>query len=128
MEITNQTMPDYNPIKHERLRQLVILSESLNSLPEDQLQATVTRIGGLAGPDLEAMVKVLEDEQRLIEANKRARGLTPEMELAEIEERRSKVVAIKRDFESAVNRENERVDTVESSKAAEDALKDLDNL
>jgi len=121
-------MPDYTPIQNEKLRQLVLLSESINSLPEEQLQVTVTRIGGLAGPDQEAMIKVLEDEQRLIEAKKRARGLTPEMELAEIKERRSKVVAIKRDFESAVNRENERVDTVESDKAAEDALKDLDNI
>jgi hypothetical protein len=119
-------MPQYDPIGNERLRALVMASESIHSLPEEDIQKMVTQIAALDDNGQEAMIKTLEDEQKQIAAAKRAKGITPEMELAAINENMAKVAAIKRDFEMSVLKENEREETQQSEKAAEDILKGID--
>jgi len=119
-------MPQYDLIQNEQLRILVMASESIHSLPEDEEQSMIERIAALDENSQAAMIKTLEDEQRQIAAAKRAKGITPEMELAQISESMSKVAAIKHDFEMAVLKENEREESQKSEQAAEDILKDID--
>lgn len=119
-------MPDYQPIRSERLRTLVMASESIQSLPDEQVQMMITQIAALDDNGQSAMIATLEDEQRQIAAAKRARGITPEMELAQINENMAKVSAIKHDFEMSVLKENEREEVAQSDKAAEDLLKNID--
>jgi hypothetical protein len=119
-------MAYYYTIPNERLRMLVMASESIHSLPDEDIQRMVAQISNLNKDGEDAMINTLEDEQRQIAATKRARGITPEMELAQINENMAKVAAIKHDFEMAVLRENEREESEKSNAAAEDILKDID--
>jgi hypothetical protein len=118
-------MPYFYPIKDEHLRQLVMLSESINTLPEDDIQKMVTQIAALEGDAQKAMTATLEDEQRQIAAAKRAKGITPEMELEQIKENSTKLASIKRDFDMTVARENQNLESVASAAAAEDLLRDI---
>lgn len=120
-------MPQYDSIKNENLRMLVMSSESIHSLPEEQSQAMINQIAALDDNGQAALTATLEDEQKQIAAAKRAKGITPEMEMAQISENMAKVSAIKRDFEMAVLKENEREETVQSEAAAEDILKKIDS-
>lgn len=119
-------MPQYDPIKNERLRALVMASESIHSLPEENVRQMITQIAALDDDGQAALIATLEDEQKQIAAAKRAKGITPEMELAQISENMTKVAAIKHDFEMAVLKENEKEDTIKSERAAEDLLKNID--
>jgi len=119
-------MAYYYTIQNERLRMLVMASESIHSLPEEDVQRMVSQISNLNEDGEAAMVATLEDEQRQIAAAKRARGITPEMELATINDNMAKVAAIKHDFEMAVLRENDREEREKSTAAAEDILRDID--
>jgi len=119
-------MPQYDPIRNERLRTLVMASESIHSLPEQDVQKMVAQISTLDESGQAALTATLEDEQRQIAAAKRARGITPEMELAQINDNMAKVSSIKHDFEMAVLKENEREESQKSEQAAEDLLKNID--
>jgi hypothetical protein len=119
-------MAYYYTIRNERLRMLVMASESIHSLGDEDVQRMVSQISNLNDDGEAAMISTLEDEQRQIAAAKRARGITPEMELAQINDNMAKVSAIKHDFEMAVLRENEREETEKSSSAADDILKSID--
>lgn len=119
-------MAYYYTIPNERLRMLVMASESIHSLDDEDVQRMVSQISTLNEDGEAAMISTLEDEQRQIAAAKRARGITPEMELAQISENMAKVSAIKHDFEMAILRENEREESEQSSAAAESILQDID--
>jgi len=118
-------MPYYYPIENERLRMLVMASESIHSMAEDDVQKMVAQIAVLDEDGQAAMVETLEDEQRQIAAAKRAKGITPEMELAQINKDTAKLSAIEHEFEMAAAKENERSDREESQKKAEEIIKDV---
>jgi hypothetical protein len=118
-------MPYYYPIQNEQLRMLVMASESIRSLREDDIQKMVAQIANLNPEAQAAMITVLEDEQSQIMAAREAKGITPEMSAHAIQENTAKVYGIRRDFEMSVQKENERPATEESSRAAEDILKKL---
>jgi len=118
-------MAYYYTIQNERLRMLVMASESIHSLPDEEVQKMVAQISNLNADGEAAMIATLEDEQRQIAAAKRARGITPEMELAAIKDNMAKVAAIKHEFEMAILRENEREETEKSNAAAENILNDI---
>lgn len=101
-------------------------SESIHSLPEDDAQAMIDQIAALPDEGQTAMAAALEDEQRMIEEAKKAKGISPEQEIREIEENMAKVSEIKRDFESSVRRINEKKEKDESDKAAEELLKEIE--
>jgi hypothetical protein len=119
-------MAYYYTIQNERLRMLVMASESIHSLADADVQEMVAQISDLNDDGEAAMIATLEDEQRQIAAAKRARGITPEMELATINDNMAKVAKIKHDFEMAVLRENEREESEKSNAAAESLLKNID--
>ncbi len=112
-------MVNYSIIQNEHLRQLVILSESIHSLPADQLEVMIQRIAALPEEGQLALIKTLEDEQQKIKAAKLAKGITPEMELKQMEENSLKVTAIKYEFETGVRKENEKIDAKQSEEEAE---------
>ena len=116
-------MPHYYNIPDEQLRMLVMASESLHSLAEDDLQRTINQIAELPGDGQEAMIETLENEQRQIAAAKRAKGITPEMELAQINSSMAKLTVIEHEFEMALAKENSRAEREESDKQAEEIIK-----
>jgi hypothetical protein len=118
-------MPYYYPIQNERLRTLVMLSESIHSIPEADVQKMVMQIAGLEEEGQKAMVATLEDEQQQIEAIKRAKGITPEMEMIQIRENSAKLASIKRDFTMTVARENQARESLQAGQEAEDLLRDI---
>ena len=120
-------MPYYYPIENERLRMLVMASESIHSMAEDDVQKMVAQIAVLDEDGQDALVETLENEQRQIAAAKRARGITPEMELAQINENMAKLSAIEHEFEMAMAKENARAEREESGKEAEEIIKDVSN-
>ena len=119
-------MPNYDNIKNEKLRQLVTLSESIHSQPEEVAQAMIDQIAALPEEGQTAMITAMEDEQKAIQEAKAAKGITPEQEIRDIEENMAKVSTIKRDFESSVRKINEEKEREESDKEAEDLLKKLE--
>jgi hypothetical protein len=118
-------MLQYDPITNERLRRLVMASESIHSLPEENVRQMVMQIANLDSSGESALIQTLEDEQRQIAAAKRAKGLTPEMELARINENMAKMSKIKHDFEMSVLKENDREETQKSAQAADELLKNI---
>lgn len=118
-------MVDYSLIKNQKLRQLIILSESIASLPEGEQLKMIERIAQLPPEGETAMIAALEDEQEKIRQAKRAKGITPEMELEQIKQNTAAIFALKRQFDTAVVRENEKSEKANSDVAAEDILKTL---
>lgn len=118
-------MPHYYNIPDDDLRMLVMASESLHSLAEDDVQKTIDQIAELNDDGREALIETLEDEQRQIAAAKRERGITPEMELAHINKKMAKLAAIEHEFEMAVAKANAQAESAESDKKAEEIIKDV---
>lgn len=121
-------MLDYSLITNEKLRQLVIRSESVNSLPEDKVRALVNKMALLTEPSITAMIAVFEKEQLKIQNAKLAKGITPEIEQKRLDEKISALAGIKREFETGVKVETERTDQETTLMAAEELLKDLDKI
>jgi len=117
-------MPYYYNIPNEHLRMLVMASESIHSLAEDDLQKTIEQIAGLDEEAQVAMIATLEDEQRAIAAAKRARGITPKMEMAHLNRDIVALETIRHEFENAVLQEKERAAN-EQHGSAEDILKNI---
>jgi len=126
--LKNKHMLDYSLITNEQLRQLVIRSESVNSLSEDQIQAMVNKMALLPESGTTAMIAVFEKEQQKIQNAKTAKGIPPEIEQKRLDEKISAVAGIKREFETGVKVETERVDQEATLMAAEELLKDLDKV
>lgn len=65
-------MPNLTKIKNSHLRQLVLASDAIMSLPEDELQELVDDIAQLSGKDEKPLIRLLEEqiyEQQREEAN-----------------------------------------------------------
>lgn len=118
-------MVDYSLIKNEKLRQLVMLSESINSLEDAALETIIERISALPEEGEKEMIKALEDEQGQIKAAKLAKGITPEIEMEQLEEKKLQVVAVTHDLDKTVRVEHEKVEVAETASAAEDLIKNL---
>lgn len=118
-------MPYYYPIQNEKLRYLVMASESIHSLDEGNIQKMIFQVANLPVEAQQPMIEALEDEQRQIVAAKRAKGITPEMDIKIIEKRTAEVRIIKRNFEIVVRVENEKVEVAKSQREAEDLLKEI---
>ena len=118
-------MPYYYPIQNERLRMLVMASESIHSLEEKNIQKMVAQIAALPLEGQIAMISALEDEQKQIAAAQRAQGITPEMEITRIEKSTAQVRIIKRNFEIVVRVENEKVEIVRSQQEADNLLREI---
>jgi len=104
-----------------------MLSESIHSMTDREVQSMVEQIATLDEEGQKAMITTLEDEQRQIAAEKAKRGITPAMEMRAIEENTAKLHLIKHDFETTVRKENERTQILESEKAADNILRELDD-
>ena len=117
-------MPYYYNIQNEYLRMLVMASESIHSLAEDDLQKTIAQIAELDEASQRAMIATLEDEQRAIAAAKRAKGITPKMEMAGLNRDIVALETIRHEFENAVLQEKER-EANEEHGSAEDILKNI---
>ena len=118
-------MPYYYPIQNEKLRYLVMASESIHSLEEGNIQKMIFQIANLPVEGQDAMVAALEDEQRQIVATKRAKGITPAQEFKVIEKKTAEVRMVKRNFEIVVRVENEKVEVAKTQREAEDLLKEI---
>lgn len=121
-------MADYSKIKNERLRQLVMLSESIHSQEEAEIQMMIDRVAELPPEGQEAMIAALEEEQKQIRAAKLAKGITPEMEMKEMKELEKnslKLANIKHDFDAAVLGIKKEKEQKESGAAAENILKNI---
>jgi len=120
-------MISYDLIKNTELRLLVTASESIHSLPEDQIQAMIQKIAALPPKGELEMIAALKDEQEQIQKSKLARGITPEVEQANNQENMKKVYRIKKDFQTVVRVEDEKVETTKDNAAAEEILTQLKN-
>lgn len=118
-------MINYDLITNETLRRLIIASESIQSLAEAEIQKMVERIGALPETGQQQIIASLEKEQEQISKVKLAMGITPEVEVAELEEKIQKVNLIKKTLENTVRHEQEQAADTESEKAAENVLKTL---
>lgn len=118
-------MINYDLIKNEKLRRLVIASESMQSLPEPEIQKMVERMAALPEAGQQQIIASLEKEQEQISKVKLAMGITPEVEVAELEEKIQKVNLIKKTLENTIRHEQEQAANNESEEAAEDVLKTL---
>lgn len=117
-------MPYYYNIQNEYLRMLVMASESIHSLAEDDLQKTIGQIAELDEEAQQAMISTLEDEQRAIAAAKRAKGITPKMEIAHLNRDIVALETIRHEFENAVLQEKER-EAEQQHGPADDILKNI---
>ncbi len=118
-------MPYYYPIQNEKLRYLVMASESIHSLEEGNIQKMIFQIANLPVEGQDAMVAALEDEQKQIVAAKRAKGITAVQEIKTIEKKTAEVRMVKRNFEIVVRVENEKVEVAKTQREAEDLLKEI---
>jgi hypothetical protein len=118
-------MPYYYPIKNDRLRELTMLSESINTLPEDDVQKVVEQIAALDTDAQNAMIATLEDEQKQIAAAKLAKGITPDVELAQIKENSVRLASVKRDFDMTVARENQNQEAIAAAAEADNLLSEI---
>lgn len=118
-------MVNYDIIKNPELRLLVAASESIHSLDETEIQQWVERIAVLPPEGEMQMLTALRDEQKQISEAKLAKGITPEMDLAQTQENLKQVTAIKKDFDMVVLKENERVSKQESEIAATNLLNNI---
>lgn len=118
-------MPDYSKIQNEKLRSLVVLSESIHSQPESEIQAMVDRIASLPLEGQDAMIAALEEEQKQIQMTKQAKGITPEMEMQHIEGKNLKLSSIKHEFDKAVLETKEQTDQDTASAEADSLISNL---
>lgn len=118
-------MIDFNLIKNSELRLLVAASESVNSQTEKQIQTMVGKIAALTAEGQQKMIAALRDEQAQIQKSKLARGITPEVEQASLQQNMNKIYKIKKDFETVVRVEDEKVETSKSDADAEAILQQL---
>jgi len=117
-------MAYYYPIQNEKLRTLVITSESIHSLADDDVQKMVSQISNLTDEGQMAMIQALEDEQKQIMLAKAAQGITPQMEMRQLQADSMKLTGIKHDFEMAVVKENQKMEQADANNA-EDILRDI---
>lgn len=118
-------MIDYNLIKNTELRLLVTASESINSQTEEQIRAMVGKIAVLAPEGQQKMIAALKDEQAQIQKSKLARGITPEVEQAHLQQNMKKIYKIKKDFETVARVEDEKIETAKSDADADAILQQL---
>lgn len=118
-------MAYYYPIQNEQLRNLVMISESIHSLPDDDVQKMVMQISNLTDDGQTAMILALQDEQKQITAAKAASGITPQMEMARLQTESAKISGIKHDFEMAVVKVNKKLEQAEADEAAENILREI---
>ena len=118
-------MVDYSVIKNEKLRQLVMISESIASLDEAGILAMVKQIAQLPEEGQTAMINALEDEQKQIRAAKIAKGITPEKELEKVTIQAQKVAFANRSFDRVVRQEDEKAERLATDANAEDLITSL---
>ena len=121
-------MAYYYPIQNERLRLLVIASESIHSLDEKQLQKVILQIAMLPPEGQEAMISALEDEQKQIIAAQAARGISKADQLITIHKKTEQVRIIRRNYEIFVRVEEEKVEVGRVEREADNLLRDLDTV
>ncbi len=117
----------FDVIENEMLRRLVMASESIASLPAADMEAMVKRIAALPVDGQMALMQTLQQEQEAIAAAKAAKGITPEMEAKLLEENVKQLTGVKREFEKAVRTEQEHEDAINSDKAADDLLQQMNS-
>jgi hypothetical protein len=118
-------MIDYLKIQNEKLRNLVILSQSIHSQSENEIQNMVDRIA-LLPPDGEtAMISALEEEQKQIQLVKLSKGITSKVEKKQLEEKSLKLSAIKHEFDRAVLEAKETSDQQDATIKADALMGDI---
>ncbi len=100
-------MIDYDIIQNQELRLLVTASESINSLPSDEIQVMVGKISLLPEDGQKEMIAALQDERMQAQAAMSARGITPEMEMEKVKASTSALAAASRGFYAEVNQAKE---------------------
>ncbi|MBU0668361.1 hypothetical protein KJ951_03000 [Patescibacteria group bacterium] len=103
-------MPNFTPIKNSLLRSLVIASDAITSLPEDEVQVMVDNIAKMSVEGQKELIEYLEREQ--YESQKQMRQTSAA--ITKMESIRKNIEATGRAFQ----RENE-------GKAAESEAEDI---
>lgn len=116
----------YYPIQNERLRFLIMASESIHALEEQQLQKMILQIAMLPPEGQEAMMAALEDEQRQIISAQEAKGISKQQQLVSIQKKTEQVRIIRRNFEIFVRVEEEKVEVGRVEREADNLLRELD--
>lgn len=120
-------MPDYSKIEDEHLRHLLMESESIRSRPETEIQTIIEGIAALDPAKQKEIAAVLEEEQKRVEEAKLAKGITPEMEIQEIEKNENKLMEIKHEYDNSIRKYREEKSKKEDGLEAEKILELLDN-
>lgn len=118
-------MLNYDLIKNERLKLLVMVSESINSLPAEEIQKMIEKIAAAPEEIQKEIMASLEAEQKEIQKTKLAIGITPEMEKREIEEQMQKITTIKKGLEHVVHEEEQKNEARDAQLKAEAVLNKL---
>ena len=119
-------MLQYNLIKNRELHELVMRSESIQSLPEKEAQDLIEKIAALPEEGQREMLKALEEEQRAITKAKAKKGIkTPEDEAKEIEAKTAQIKQITHEFKATVRKEEEGSEQEKTAEAAEKLLSEL---
>ncbi len=100
-------MADYTVIKNTELRLLVSASESINSLPSDQLYLMVARIADLTEEGERQMITALRDEWEKVAASRKEKNTTPAMEMENIRKSSAQLALVSRGFDQEVNQARE---------------------
>ncbi len=120
-------MLDYSRIKNDRLRELIMHSESIHAQPENVAQEIINNIAMLDPAKEQQTIMMLEEEQKEIQNSKLAKGITPEMEIQYIELNQKKLTEINKAYDTDIRKYKEEKSEKQDEKEAEDLLNQLNN-
>ncbi|MCC7196911.1 hypothetical protein IT413_01805 [Candidatus Peregrinibacteria bacterium] len=120
-------MLDYSRIKNDRLKELIMHSESIHAQPENVAQEIINNIAALDPEKEQESIQMFESEQKEIQSAKLARGITPDMEIQYIEQNQKKLTEINKEYDTGVRKYQEEKTQKQDEKEAEDLLNQLNN-
>lgn len=124
-------MVDYSLIKNEKLRTMVMESESIHTLAEAEIQAMVGKIAKLNPEGEQAFLEALENEKQEVERAKAGEQIDPEeatVMMQKVQENDQKLTNVIRSFDTFVRGTREESVREVENQQAEELLKLLDQL
>lgn len=116
-------MPNYIKIQNEQLRKLVMISQSIASLSENDQIIMINQIVELDSEGQQELVKTLLEEQKTIA---RSQAVLAEQRVAHVDKNIALVLQIKQKFDTDVRKINEKEEVAQEEKSAENLLKQLE--
>ena len=115
-------MVNYELIQNIELRQLVLGSQSIATLSDEEKNIMVERMAKTPAPGQLMLIQSLRDDQIPAGTTQHATVIVSAMT---VEEKNRAVTQIKKDFEKTVLTEHEKTDAIDSAQAADKLLNNI---